>query len=37
MKYARSTDDKENKVGWQTLPDHLAGVTELWSFLNEVI
>lgn len=29
MKYARSTDDKENKVGWQTLPDHLAGVTEL--------
>ena len=29
MKYARSTEDKQNKLGWQTLPDHLAGVTKL--------
>lgn len=29
MIYARSTEDKQNREGWQTLPDHLEGVTKL--------
>ena len=29
MKYAHSTEEKQNKSSWQTLPDHFAGVTEL--------
>lgn len=28
MLYARSTEDKQNKNSWQTLPDHLNGVAK---------